>query len=198
MITNDAYRFPWHRTSLWTQLYGRLHFAQFDSWPASWRTKKPVVRHVGRLIFALALLPTGCFFWGLARHIRQAWRSWRRKNWGALLDMGGLWPLVVIVGYTMFIIKFTHDYRDFSAMKVIYIFPGMFAFVMVSATGVEALVSSAGASRAWSRIVYGTFAALAALYVVDVMLLLVHFTGIGGFARALIAFSGSCLSILPT
>ena len=29
----DASGYPLHQTSLWSQLYGRLHFVHFDRWP---------------------------------------------------------------------------------------------------------------------------------------------------------------------
>ena len=183
MITNDIGNFPWHRTSVWTQLYARLHFVQFDNYPPMWLTRDPHVRNVGRVIFVFALLPTFCFFWGLARRVRGTWRDWRRKGWLALVDMESLWPLIVVVGYVLFIVKFTLDYRDFAAMKALYLFPGMLAFVALLAEGVEVLGSSVGRSKLWSRLLQGGFAALALLYVWDLVLLLIHLVGFGRIGK---------------
>ncbi len=47
-----------------------------------------------------------------------------------------LWTLVA-VGYLAFIVKFTLDYRDFASMKVIYLLPGVLAFCMVFANGLQ-------------------------------------------------------------
>jgi hypothetical protein len=178
-ITNDEIRYPWHRTSVWSQLYGRLHFAQFDNHPPMWRTRDPHVLNVGRVLLVLGLLPTFCFFWGVGKRVRKAWQAWRRQGWSALIDMKSLWPLIVIVGYMMFTIKFTRDFRDFSAMKAIYLFPGMLAFVVVFAEGIEALGARVGGSKMWSRLLQGTFAALALLYAWDIALLIIHLVAVG-------------------
>ena len=182
-ITNDEIRYPWHRTSVWSQLYGRLHVAQFDSHPPMWRTRDPHVFNVSRVLLVLGLLPTSCFFWGVGKRARGAWRAWRRRGWSALIDMKSLWPLIVIVGYMMFTIKFTRDFRDFSAMKAIYLFPGMLAFVVVFTEGIEALVASVEGSKLWSRLVQGTFAALALLYAWDVVLVIIHLVAVGRTGR---------------
>jgi hypothetical protein len=97
--------------------------------------------------------------------------------------MKSLWPLIVIVGYMMFTIKFTRDFRDFSAMKAIYLFPGMLAFVVVFTEGIEALVASVEGSKLWSRLVQGTFAALALLYAWDVVLVIIHLVAVGRAGR---------------
>src|SRR3989442_15182227 len=56
-----------HRTSLWSQLYGRAHFSHFAQHPPSWRNTSPLVVTVGRLIFVLALLPTAFLLAGVMR-----------------------------------------------------------------------------------------------------------------------------------
>jgi hypothetical protein len=57
-ITQGKYVYPAHRTSLWSQLYGRANFVHFDQFPPSWRNTSLLVLTIGRLIFVLALLPT--------------------------------------------------------------------------------------------------------------------------------------------
>ena len=37
-VTNDTAPIPLHRTSFWSQLYGRAHSVHFDYWPLRWQT----------------------------------------------------------------------------------------------------------------------------------------------------------------
>lgn len=48
---------PRHRGSLWTQLYGRANFAQFERHPRSWQTDSTLVLGLARVTFVLALWP---------------------------------------------------------------------------------------------------------------------------------------------
>ena len=55
----DATGYPLHQTSLWSQLYGRLHFVHFDRWPRTWQSDSEIVHWIGRAALVLGLVPTG-------------------------------------------------------------------------------------------------------------------------------------------
>jgi hypothetical protein len=63
-IVDGGTPYSLHRTSLWSQLYGRTYFLHFDQWPPSWQDQSLSLRVVGRALFVLGLLPTWLLVWG--------------------------------------------------------------------------------------------------------------------------------------
>ncbi len=61
----------------------------------------------------------------------QAGRKLPQSNFGSLFS------LLVCLGYIAFIIKFTADYRDFAAMKLIYMLPGVLPFALALLEGMQ-------------------------------------------------------------
>jgi len=135
--TNTKEDYPLHRTSLWSQLYGRAHFVHFDAWPPSWQLPSSpswqlptrVIRNLGRLIFLCALFPTMLLVVAVWKRIAVAIRwmlSGGKEPHARLSD----WLLdLCVFGYIAFIIVYSLRYRDFSVMKAIFIFPGLFGFL---------------------------------------------------------------------
>ncbi len=131
IITSDKYSYPFHRTSVWSQLYGRANFIYFDDWPPGpWQCRDPKMLIVGRITLFLALFPLLIFLFGLFIDFRI---------WSALFLMGNAdflkdnneWIFhIFILGYLVFIILFTAIGRDYSYMKMIYIFPGVLAILI--------------------------------------------------------------------
>src|SRR5262249_47396313 len=76
--TNDLRMQPRHahRTSLWSQLYGRAHFAHFPAAPQSWKqVHSPFINGVGRAIMILALVPTTLMVLGGLCRLAAWWRA---------------------------------------------------------------------------------------------------------------------------
>ena len=139
-ITNGVAIKQQHRTSVWTQLYARANFAQFEQHPPSWLTTDPNVMVIARCSFVLGLLPLLFLLVGLARGSLRLVSSWRR--WGVPggpleSNFGSLFSLLVCLGYIAFIVKFTADYRDFAAMKLIYMLPGVLPFALALLEGMQ-------------------------------------------------------------
>jgi hypothetical protein len=142
--TTDEGTYPLHRTSLWSQLYGRAHFMRFDAWPPSWRLPTDgrqwgtnLVWNLGRLIFLCALFPTILLVVAIWTRIVATLR-WLTKatllqaqlqNW--LLDL-------TVFGYLAFIIIYSLRYRDYAVMKAIFIFPGLLGFLALFAREYDA------------------------------------------------------------
>ena len=130
---------PMHRSSVWTQLYGRLHCIQFDYHPSSWRTESEFVRNLNRVIFAIAILWLGAAMLGFANQFRVLIRGIRNAGFYFLAQGDRYFHLLAAGGYLVFIVYFTYSYRDFAAMKVIYMFPGLLSFAVLLQSGVHAV-----------------------------------------------------------
>jgi len=181
VISNTFDNYPRHRTSLWSQLYGRAHFAHFDNWPPSWQLPtggwpwgtwfRPFVLNIGRLILLCALLPTALLVIGLFRKIIDA-ASFLK---GVEMPNSGLSDLLLIVtavGYIAFVIMYALQYRDFSYMKAIFVFPAFFAFVSIFAGECEGFYKWCFNKRVVRKSVDVMFMALLILYVADVAALI--------------------------
>ncbi len=128
VITNDKYSYPLHRTSVWSQLYGRVNFIYFDDWPPGpWQSSDPGMLAVGRVALILALVPSLFFLIGLFIEFGVWSALFLRRNIAFLKNCNHWIYHIFIVGYLIFIILFTAIGRDFSYMKMIYIFPGILA-----------------------------------------------------------------------
>jgi hypothetical protein len=126
IITNDKYKYPIHRTSLWSQLYGRTHFLYFDNWPRGvWSKTNPTMLLIGRISLLLALFPSTIFIIGIYKEIKD-WIIAIVKNKYDFIKINGNWIFHIFFwGFIFFIILFNLKGRDFSFMKIIYIFPGI-------------------------------------------------------------------------
>ncbi len=122
---------PRHRGSVWTQLYARANFAQFERHPRSWQTDNAFVLGLARATFILALYPMLLWLIGTATSIVAAVQRFRQLGVAGLLDNSMSLALLISLGYLAFIVKFTASYRDFSAMKFIYILPGALPMAML-------------------------------------------------------------------
>lgn len=134
-ITNDVDVYPLHRTSLWSQLYGRTFFMHFDQHPPSWQSKNNTLLMVGRVLLALAIVPVFIFILGFITLTVQFLRG-IFTNAKQYVQMNNDWAhLVFIIGYVLFIVKYSHDYPDFSTMKSVFLFPAIPAFVKIITLG---------------------------------------------------------------
>jgi len=176
MITNDGFVYPLHRTSLWSQLYGRAHFGHFAQHPPSWKNTSPLILTVGRLILVLALLPTAFLLTGMIRAVTamMVWGRRQPSSRGAMLDQTLL--VLAAAGFIGFIIVYTISYRDFSTMKAEFLFPAMLAYLFFFAH--EAQRADVWCAP-WPRLrgsVHWVLAILLTLYVTDVVVLAVQLT----------------------
>ncbi|MES2680561.1 MAG: glycosyltransferase family 39 protein [Bacteroidota bacterium] len=129
VISNDEHVYPLHRTSLWSQLYGRANFIYFDNWPnGPWQSSDPYMMAFGRVAIILALLPLAFLLCGLLMAFKAWFRLFFKKN--NLFNTHDDWIFDIFnLGFAAFIIMFTGFGRDYSFMKVIYIFPGILAIL---------------------------------------------------------------------
>ena len=142
-----------HRTSLWTQLFARTHFAHYHNYPETWITSGPGIEWLGRLsyLFGLpcSLLLAAGMFW-------QGWRAAWLRDPKYAPAMIAAWMQIA------FVMQFCLVYRDFASMKVIYILPALAGYVWALASAADALWT-----RGWHRSLTVSAVALAGLYAVD-------------------------------
>lgn len=142
-----------HRTSLWTQLHARAHFAHYDNHPPTWITTNPVLQWIGRTLYILGLPWSALMVVGLAR---QSFRAARWKEPEAA-------PAVLAaVAQIVFLMNFCLVYRDFTSMKAIYLLAGLGGFVYALAAEADRRLAGPGGRALWA-----SGLCLGALYVVD-------------------------------
>ena len=171
----DASGYPLHQTSLWSQLYGRLHFVHFDSWPPTWQSDSVVVLWIGRAALVLGLVPTAVLLIGLVREGRRSLMvlAGREPSVSAAGAAGVLLLTIAALGSLGFSIVFALTMRDFGFMKTIYVLPCLLGFAWCFAQGCEwlrARTAPAGPGMpAWFT---GNVIALCAVYFLDVVALI--------------------------
>ncbi len=126
--------YPLHRTSLWSQIYGRLNSIRFETMP-SWRPRSAVETAVARIAYVVALFPAALLVFG-------AYTAAVR----ALSDPRGVRPHewligIAAAGYTAFLVALALRYRDFSFFKPIHAFAGLLAFSVLLARAYDWFVA---------------------------------------------------------
>jgi hypothetical protein len=150
-IENERTPYSSHRTSLWTQLYGRMYSVTFDNWPPSWGSTGSGNFPLLRAIFVLALLPAAVLMLGgVAQAFWFSGSLLRRDRAAAAAQHFGLFPLALF-GSLAFVALYALLYRDFAVMKAIFVFPALPAIAVVYAEAAERLPRQA--VRAFAAVV---------------------------------------------
>ncbi len=158
-----------HRTSLWSQVYARSQFSRFDGWPPSWRSKDPRVLNLGRAALLLGLIPLLILLRGMIVDVADLARGMHNRGARYLADTNR-WVITAMAGGMLFLVaKFSYDLRDFSAMKAIYIYPGMGCFMLVFARSMRDVVNAM--AERYRPLLYVCLALLIAVYSADVWIL---------------------------
>jgi hypothetical protein len=136
MITNDPDDYPRHRTSVWSQLYGRMHSLRFDGHPPAWIDRSPTAIWLGRGLLMLALLPSAILVVGVVRRIAVS-AAWPARGPTDRSSSADLFLSVCMLGYLGFVIAYSYRYRDFSALKAIFVYPALLAFAVTFASELD-------------------------------------------------------------
>lgn len=121
----DGQGYPLHRTSLWSQLYGKTHFLFFESWPPSWKARSAMMLNLGRVTLILGVIPMAILFGGAFQEARRWWRGCLRDQLGFVTASSDWVFGIFFLGYLLFIVAYTLHHRDCSCMKVLFLFPAM-------------------------------------------------------------------------
>lgn len=151
-----------HRTSFWTQLFARAHSVNFDNHPPAWATRDESLFPLLRAIYLFALLPSSLIVLGSVQQLMGLTRSFLSND----LEMAnrllfGIYP-IVFIGYIFFTMLYALLWRDFSVMKIVFIYPALPAFPFVFLTALE------DGSIWFIRLLFGTSLVLFCLYIADI------------------------------
>ena len=132
-ITNDNKHYPAHRTSFWTILYGRSNFIQYDPWPKSWIDNSKDIRNLGRVLYGLALLPTIALLIGLVVALKGLLS---RPVPGFSKTAAGFF-LLVLAAFLGFTVLYALEYRIYTVIKTIFIFPAILSMAYLYVLGFD-------------------------------------------------------------
>ncbi len=159
--------YPPHRTSLWSQVYGRLNSTRFDDYLETWRPHSPLPTIVARSSFVVALFPAALFLVGVCGALgRMVSCAGPRRPQAWLID-------VAAAGSLAFLVVLALRYRDYSFFKPILAAAGLLGFLALLGQAYDrfhAGLDGRCAARA-GDVVLGT---LIALYALDAALLAVE------------------------
>ncbi len=175
--------FPAHRTSFWSLLYARTHFIQFNQWPPSWFTTSETIRNLGRIIYIFALFPSLALAIGIAAEIfaflRTFWNKPRTlvtsfpQNLAAFHGAGLFFAL--LVGFLGFQVLYAIQYRIYTVIKAIFIFPAWPSLLFFYLLGIHALHKKASQILSWlQHLIMISSGGLLILYVLDNLALFVQ------------------------
>ena len=151
-------------------MYGRANSVHFDNWPESWSTTGEQGFALSRAIYILALLPTLLLLIGAAMEIFLALKSLiKRDPQLAAATHFGLTALT-FTGFMLFIILYALEYRDFSVMKAIFLYPAMLTFPLLFVRAGEWFSAHLTERLGWLRAGFGIWmVALFILYSADIV-----------------------------
>ena len=152
-ITNSVNAWPRHRTSLWTQLYGRTNSVHFAV-PAVMAEQEPVGAH-RRKARVRARTPAhdarvDGMFTASKRLVRPALEPPVRRSPASRRAV----VVLTAFGYVAFVVQYTLRYRDFSTMKAEFLFPGLLRIRLHFGDEQQRAAVSVGSSSevAWSPV----------------------------------------------
>ena len=172
-LTLGATGYPAHRTSLWTDVYASANSLHFYNSPDSWHT--PPDFDISRGIFILALLPVTLLLFGVV----SGWIYLLKGIFGPLSNLlftrsYGLFD-IVFIGYIIFIVVLALQYRDFSTMKAIYIYPAVLSFSVLFLEALIVFDNFILKRIKWITILFEVLIVfLIGLYITDVFQMIVH------------------------
>lgn len=174
VVSNEDNIYPKHRTSVWSQLYGRSHFIYFENWPpGKWQSDNPAMWWTGRVALVLALLPLTMLMIGFWKTFR-VWPMWLWKKRDDFIKNSYEWILhAFMVGFMLFIILFTLYGRDYSFMKIIYLFPGLLAFSVPLLRGTDTAVAFLAGRSSLTKVFNASFILLFVSYMIPLLDLMI-------------------------
>lgn len=130
---NAGAPYPRHETSLWSQLYARTQSPYFEPWPPSWKLETNLAYTMNRIVFLAGVLPTLLFLIGIIRGLVYIAKAIFPHSEIYQRELGDTLIKFTALGYLAFITLFVMRYIGLNAMKAIYIFPGLLAFLVLFA-----------------------------------------------------------------
>ncbi len=165
-----------HLTSHFSQIYGRTHYLYFENWPKEWRTTSPAMITVGRVVLAVAILPSLVLLLGLGSMFYIVFRDLRHKRWKTLGEDDSWVILLFVTGYLLFSVCFSLFGRVHVFMKDIYLLPGVLCMLPVLCVGHTLffkMIKNKALIKGYNVFMVG-FILLYLIPIVDVTIRLIH------------------------
>jgi hypothetical protein len=170
-VTTNSENYPASRTSFWTILYGGSYFLHYKAYPPSWVTNRTEEFLIGQLSYILGLLPTLAILLGFTQDLILTFTFVLHPGISKKLPMGAGLFLIAQLGYLAFLILYALEYRMYSFMKVIFIYPAIPSFIIYYLCGTEIVHQLVG-DRKWIKIAFNLATAiLIGLFLLDATLL---------------------------
>lgn len=169
---STATDYPLHRTSLWSQFYGRATTMHFDGFPPSWVSYHPAVLFIVRALLIFSFLPISIGALGLCMALIYSAAVLAKKQ----VEKAPAWlsvSAITTIFALAFIIKSTLDYRDFPTMKAIYIFPALLAFALLFSWGYKTLLRLCDNHRVTEFVLHGICGIVCILSLAEVSVLII-------------------------
>ena len=170
-INNEKLPFSLHRTSVWSQIYGRTYYVHFDYWPPRWSSDNPFIINIGRAALIFGLVPTLLVLIGFIVTAKEFLVRLCRIGLRVFCDQGRWIFLLFTVGFILMLLRITFVYRGFAFIKAIYIFPALICFMVHFIDGVEYLGGLIRRDKAYLKFVMLSCGFLLVLFVTDIMFL---------------------------
>jgi hypothetical protein len=163
-----------HQTSFWTVLYGRAHSIHFDNAPPAWSTSGDHIFHLERIVYSLALVPTGFMLFGVVEGTVRLIKSFVKKDYHTIkVVYYGLFVLV-FTGYISFQILYSFQYRSVTVIKAIFIFPALLSFAVFFMETGKSFYTFFSKGKRWITVIFESIIVLLLFfYVVDVLILII-------------------------
>ncbi len=162
------------KTSLWTQIYARFNFIQYESHPMFWKNKSDNARVIAEVSYLTALLPLAIFFYGFLVNAQNLFLGLKKYGLNFILTNSEWIFFFFAILFLVAIMKFSADYRTVSSMKSIYILPAILSFIKILADGLLGLnnkLKNLKYKKIYFGIIYFIFSVLMISYIADSILL---------------------------
>jgi hypothetical protein len=123
---NGLENYPEHRQNLWTQFLGQFSNHLFERYPETWISYNNDMYNFARVNFLLHILLFLGILTGLILTLAK-----RIK-----VDFQLIAHILISTIFLVFVIKYSAQYRDFSFMKVVFIYPAFVSLIFLSAKGI--------------------------------------------------------------
>jgi hypothetical protein len=168
-----------HQTSFWTVLYGRAHSIHFDNAPPAWSTTGDNIFQLERIIYTLALVPTGFVLFGVVKSTFRLIRSFIKKDFHTIKGVYYGLFILLFTGYLIFQILYSLQYRSVTVIKAIFIFPALLSFPLFFMESCNSFYTYFSKGKRWITVIFESLIVLLLFfYVVDVLILIIDLANI--------------------
>jgi hypothetical protein len=123
---NGLENYPEHRQNLWTQLLGQFSNHLFERYPDTWISYNNDMYNFARVNFLLHIL----LFLGILTGIILTLAKRTQVDFQLIAH------ILISTIFLVFVIKYSAQYRDFSFMKVVFIYPAFVSLIFLSSKGI--------------------------------------------------------------